>query len=1262
MIKIKKRTKNEAFGGPKMNKSKMHLPSDNTARPQQCHLTLLMQRNALLHSHPRMISVLCVHPSVCDIPLPRRLLRSPTCSPKAGFQDRKLDRTCDVIYEICSAQGYKNMVKSVPHAARDLQAVYVTLISLDGSLWTKKWRTHYLLLLWLGVLMLNPFDINSIVDDGTTLVAGIVQCCTEALNEAGPSRQAAAFCMSTTLTRQDVSIHFLVDLVHQTSSLLADLGSLESQAPFAAMGAIQALAAIYKRGDRALLRNLADRVFEAVRPCLLDAECSTHRVLKHFVIKLVARLGIAVLKPRSASWCYTRGRRNLMMDGFESCYEVSEADEESGERASVGVEDKRFKHIVESAVGVLLQATCDSETKIRWSAAKGIARIASRLPRGLADDIVKNVLSIFTDAGSLHNDNAWHGSCLALAELGRLGILLPRRLPESLSALEIAIRYEVRHGSRSVGANVRDAACYVAWAFARAYPPCVLGLYLPTLIEQILMTAVFDREVHVRRAAGAALQENVGRQGIQAFGSIGIKLTQTLSFSALGSCERAYIELAPAIAKMGYWEAAFAKLLRELVGHWDTRIRILSAKSLYALVNSLDDRSLLQDVARRASLVLAPLASGSRDLAFRHGALLALAHVMRALRTFDDNHLSAQLSTVVPSLESARLYRGRDGDLVRIAACSFIAALASCSCPLNAPTQLRLLGSLDVSSGHALEAVRTAAAAAVRVLSISYFGAVACTDGALNEPGGVLLSQTVFKYLNIMRKGATASTARGSCNCLGALPECLVVRDKSTLDAVFETLIVRAWRFNMVAGEKDAETRSGALGALKEIVTIIDSRHLVRKRALKLHASFVHNAARDFSLDKRGDVGSWCRICGLQAAVCLASVLNPQCNVTSTSCKSHIVPCLLKRVASITADCGRVNFVLARPFLNLDSIFSWGARESQELCCALLRHLSEKLDSVRKVSLQLLPLLFKRAPAVPMRNEIAVRLFANRKSTELPTRLCACLQLDGVYHSAILSGLIQSAGSRDSKMGTLFRHALVRHAMTEAKSQDNSDTFYIAKSLVLKTRSLGSRVSKALSVEERNRMHLPLLRCLTVLIEAGALNQILQTTSRIHNDPNALGLDLVSSLTLLASHKHASDVKKICAAVDALLAYLSAAAVSAPVLAHRSLATLLQCLHSPYPRIRAYIAEQVYARLVELSMVRNCFVDMGPLSAAQELLCEINWGAEVNMEFFNDVIFRLCHILMIEKGHIQSQEAPKVNHQKCDELESYAYLVRVAGY
>ena len=58
----------------------------------------------------------------------------------------------------------------------------------------------------------------------------------------------------------------MVDLVHQMSSLLADLSSLESQAPFAAMGAVQALAAIYKRGDRTLLQKLADRVLKLFDP------------------------------------------------------------------------------------------------------------------------------------------------------------------------------------------------------------------------------------------------------------------------------------------------------------------------------------------------------------------------------------------------------------------------------------------------------------------------------------------------------------------------------------------------------------------------------------------------------------------------------------------------------------------------------------------------------------------------------------------------------------------------------------------------------------------------------------------------------------------------------------------------------------------------------------------------------------------------------------------------------------------------------------
>lgn len=52
----------------------------------------------------------------------------------------------------------------------------------------------------------------------------------------------------------------------------------------------------------------------------------------------------------------------------------------------------------------------------RWSAAKGIGRITSRLPIDLADEVVGFVLNLFSGRES---DCAWHGGCLALAELGK---------------------------------------------------------------------------------------------------------------------------------------------------------------------------------------------------------------------------------------------------------------------------------------------------------------------------------------------------------------------------------------------------------------------------------------------------------------------------------------------------------------------------------------------------------------------------------------------------------------------------------------------------------------------------------------------------------------------------------------------------------------------------------------------------------------------------------------------------------------------------
>ena len=98
---------------------------------------------------------------------------------------------------------------------------------------------------------------------------------------------------------------------------------------------------------------------------------------------------------------------------------------------------------------------------MRWSAAKGLGRITERVPRAMGDDVVEAVLqTLHTHAA---NARAWHGGCLAVAELARRGVLLPARVHDVLPLLYQALQFDIKQGSATVGANVRDAACYVLW-------------------------------------------------------------------------------------------------------------------------------------------------------------------------------------------------------------------------------------------------------------------------------------------------------------------------------------------------------------------------------------------------------------------------------------------------------------------------------------------------------------------------------------------------------------------------------------------------------------------------------------------------------------------------------------------------------------------------------------------------------------------------------------------------------------------------------
>lgn len=427
----------------------------------------------------------------------------------------------------------------------------------------KIWESLYSLMNWLGIISLVPFDLHTIDSSlesepthsissrhssgaTMTLVQSILSTSASHLNDPGPTRDAAAACLASLLSRPDLEqselegfvmwsarvmywfrtgncsddefcrSHSKGDEVATNTKLASTMLPLPHDPPsvFLIMGALQTLSAIFKSGHRSNLLSTQQKVngIELLwEQSILIAEGSIgSMLLRKLLVKLFARIGCAYLPPRVAAWRYQRGRRSLLANLMNSGVSVATCQSESAASQKEYSDDELFliPDQVEDAMDQLLRSLTDPSTIVRWSSAKGIGRLTERLPAVCADDVLDAILQNCTDP---ERDRNWHGACLCLAELARRGLLLPNRLNEVVPIVVQAIGYDVRRGQHSIGAHVRDAACYTCWAFARAYSPEVLRPHVKELSEALVLTSLFDREVNCRRAASAAFQESVGR-------------------------------------------------------------------------------------------------------------------------------------------------------------------------------------------------------------------------------------------------------------------------------------------------------------------------------------------------------------------------------------------------------------------------------------------------------------------------------------------------------------------------------------------------------------------------------------------------------------------------------------------------------------------------------------------------------------------------------------------------------------------------------
>eukprot|EP00064_Thunnus_orientalis_P012161 superscaffoldBa00001828_g12195 len=392
---------------------------------------------------------------------------------------------------------------------------------------------------------------------------------------------------------------------------------------------------------------------------------------------------------------------------------------------------------------------------------------------------------------------------LCAVGVGTTSHLLPMTTPAGCIVPLIikSLTYEEKRGACSVGSNVRDAACYVCWSFARAYEPKELEPFVTQIANALLITAVFDRNVNCRRAASAAFQENVGRQGTFPHG---IDIVTAADYYAVGNLNNCYLNISVYIASFPeYTKAMIDHLVAMKINHWDVVIRELATKALHNLTPQAPDY-----MATTVLPQLLPMAVGI-DLHSRHGAILACAEITHALYK-----LGLQTN------------RGFGGELMRPAMCGLIERLSLSKMPFKDDPVITgwqwliddTIKSLHLFSSGAKDGIMVAVVSALAALCEEYYQAQ--PGQADSEMQTVLVSQ----YTEGL-KSPQILTRCGSALALGCLPRFMIHSKLKQAGAC-------------ASGSTDSS--------------------LCSENVAEVYGALL-NGMNDYTTDSRGDVGAWVR-------------------------------------------------------------------------------------------------------------------------------------------------------------------------------------------------------------------------------------------------------------------------------------------------------------------------------------------------------------------------------------------------------------------
>ncbi|KAM3128124.1 hypothetical protein pb186bvf_019770 [Paramecium bursaria] len=851
---------------------------------------------------------------------------------------------CDTLYILTKVRGVRSISRFCPHQVSDLEPV-VMYLKINSQDLNQNWETKYIILMWLSIIVLVPFDLSSIdsqLFEGfdlfttqNTIIAQLLNLGVIYLRSSTKLRNMGALYLSKLFSRSDV---LKTQLLNEFLSWSVKQVQIQDNIlnTFYVTGILETLVEVLKTGQREELKQHLNILL----PLLTEKQKITGTLINLFLTKLTQRIGLVYLRPRVVNWAYKKGNQNIV-----STLEIDHSNLVSNvARKQINIINDELLQIevvdyfadvdqeaLEIVIDTLLQQLTNKDTVVRWSAAKGLGRICSRLDQDQADDVFEALLN--TCFTPINGDTAWHGGCLALGELCRRGLIIEKKLEIIIPIICKALIFEQNQGGYSIGVNVRDSACYIAWSAARAYDPEVLKPHVQQLASQLITVMLFDREVNVRRAASSTFQELVGR--CPNIIPHGIEILQESDYFALALIHNAYLKIAPYVASFDeYYKNMVLHLAFIKVQSQDKEIRKLAAKSLSRLL-ILNPQYYIENRIYEGLLDMI-----QQGLNSKHGSLYALGDLLIAqsgnasrdpdqkelkdsvfLRTLTKNdkqltkageHIQQfkkiyqekieinymnllqddiiqRLLNLPQQIESS--LKGKQGEMLRIAVNRLLECVSVAQIEITPQQHKQFLKFIDEGLKHPQEDIQNSAVKALRVLSNQYQQ----KDEYLKD--GHAMLRNIIHILSIQNKGQVIIS--GYAQSVGAFSS--EVYKDIDLSILFNLGLSKK-RSKLTSYSIDPDTRKYAIKSLGECYTVILNKLTNCDQILIQLIDCLLYGMLDYTINKRGDVGLFIRensIISLQAIlvsyVNYLKQTNNQCIITKEKI-NQIIGQLLQQV------------------------------------------------------------------------------------------------------------------------------------------------------------------------------------------------------------------------------------------------------------------------------------------------------------------------------------------------------------------------------